>query len=136
MFNDTDSGAAVQHVLKSTIAAALLLGYWLAGPMPAALAAAHDGNWTVLVTTEKGTCDRGYRYNVTVANGLVRYQGEASVSLNGTVAPNGAVKVNISSSGQGAATGTGRLSANAGAGTWSGKGSAGECSGRWDAERR
>jgi hypothetical protein len=71
-----------------------------------------------------------------VANGQVRYQGDAAVGLNGTIEPNGTVKVSINSSGQGAASGTGRLSGNSGTGTWSGKGSAGECAGRWEAERR
>jgi hypothetical protein len=39
-------------------------------------------------------------------------------------------------SGQGVATGTGRLSATAGAGTWRGTGNGGECSGSWEAERQ
>jgi hypothetical protein len=116
-------------------AAALSLGFALAGPAPEAMAAAHDGNWTVLVITEKGTCDKAYRYSVGVANGQVRYQGDTAVNFNGTVAPNGAVKVNIRLGEQGA-NGTGRLSATSGAGTWRGVGSAGECTGRWEAERR
>lgn len=124
------------RVLHSIAFAALALGYVLTVPASAALAASHDGDWSVLVITEKGSCDRGYRYNVKVGNGLVRYQGAASVSMNGTVAPNGAVKVNINSSGQGVASGSGRLSAKAGAGTWHGKSSGGECSGTWEAERR
>ncbi len=106
-----------------------------AGAMPAALAAAHDGNWSVLVITEKGNCDKAYRYSVGVANGQVRYQGEGSINFNGTVAPNGAVKVNIRLGEQGA-DGTGRLSGTSGAGTWRGAGGAGECAGRWEAERR
>jgi len=113
-----------------------VLSLGLFSPSLPARAAAHDGSWSVLVATEKGDCDRGYRYSVNVANGLVRYSGSAAVGLNGTVAPNGAVKVSITSSGQGAASGTGRLSANAGSGTWRGSGDKGTCSGRWEAERR
>ena len=47
--------------------------------------AAHDGNWSVLIVTEQGGCDRGYRYNVNINNGHVSYQGDASVDLSGTV---------------------------------------------------
>ena len=117
------------------ILAALPLGLAIAGGPPAAFAAAQDGNWSVLVITEQGTCDRGYRYSVKVADGRVVYQGDAAVSLNGTVAPNGAVQVSIKG-GDKDASGTGRLSANAGAGTWRGSGSAGTCTGSWEAERR
>jgi len=116
-------------------AAVLAIGFTLAGPAATASAASHDGNWSVLIITETGTCDKAYRYNVGVANGEVRYQGEAAVNFNGTVAPNGAVKVNIRLGEQGA-SGAGRLSNDSGAGTWRGVGSAGECAGRWEAERR
>ncbi len=98
-------------------------------------AAAHDGKWSVLVITEKGNCDRGYRYDVAVADGQVRYSGDGAINFNGTVAPNGAVKVAIRFGEQGA-NGVGRLSGNAGAGTWHGAGKGAECSGRWEAERR
>jgi hypothetical protein len=88
----------------------------------------------VLVITEKGVCDRGYRYNVNVSKGHVRYQGESAVNLSGSVSPNGAVKVSIRLGGQGA-SGIGRLSASTGTGTWRGIGSGGDCAGRWEAER-
>lgn len=121
--------------LKFMAATALALGFAVAAPPPAAFAAIHDGNWSVLVITEKGTCDKAFRYSVGVANGQVRYQGEAAVNFNGTVEPNGAVKVNIRLGEQGA-NGTGRLGPTSGAGTWRGVGGTGECTGRWEAERR
>ena len=31
-------------------------------PQKVATAAAYDGNWSVVIITEKGTCDRTYRY--------------------------------------------------------------------------
>ena len=124
---------------QTTVVSALILAaYSIAATAIAtssAGAATHDGNWSVLVITEKGTCDKAFRYNVGVAGGQVRYQGDTAVNFNGTVAPNGAVKVNIRLGEQGA-NGTGRLSATSGAGTWRGVGSAGECTGRWEAERR
>jgi len=117
-----------------TLMAAAAFGFMAAGT-PAAVAAIHDGNWSVLIITEKGSCDRAYRYSVGVANGQVRYQGDAAVNFNGSVAPSGAVNVSIRLGDKGA-NGTGKLSATSGAGTWQGAGGAGECAGRWEAERR
>jgi hypothetical protein len=106
----------------------------LAGPVLAA-PPVYDGNWTVLIVTEKGGCDRAYRYAVAVSNGRVNYSGERSVDMSGNVASNGEVRVGISFHGQ-SASGSGRLSATTGAGNWHGAGSSGVCAGRWEAERR
>ncbi len=114
---------------------AFAAAFVVAGPAPSARAAGLDGNWSVVVVTEKGTCDRAYRYEVAVADGQVRYQGDTSVNFNGTVEPNGAVKVVIRLGDKGA-NGVGRLSKDSGQGTWLGVGNAGECAGRWEAERR
>ncbi len=122
-------------VTKLMAAGALSLGIAIAAPAPVAMAAAHDGNWSVLIITEKGTCDKAYRYSVAVADGQVRYQGDAAVNFNGTVGSSGAVKVSIRLGEQGA-SGSGRLTATAGTGTWRGVGGSGDCSGRWEAERR
>ncbi len=103
---------------------------------PSELSAAElDGSWSVLIITEKGDCDAAYRYPVKVTNGRVRYQGDASVDVAGTVAPNGAVKVSIRLGGKGA-EGTGRLSGQIGAGTWHGAAANSSCAGRWEAEKR
>ena len=100
-----------------------------------ALATAYDGMWRVTVITDKGECDRAYGYDVAVSQGRVRYQGQASINLGGTVSPNGAVKVSVSKGGQ-RADGSGKLAANSGGGTWRGVGGTGACSGHWEAERR
>lgn len=123
------------QAVKSMVFAAGLAGAALSGPSPAAHAANHDGHWSVLVITEKGTCDRGYRYSVRVVDGRLRYDGDAAVNMAGTVAPSGLVKVSIRMGNQGA-NGSGRLDASSGAGTWQGAGSNGTCAGRWEAERR
>jgi hypothetical protein len=125
----------MRRIIKSVALAAVLAGAAIAATSVTARAAAQDGNWSVLVITEKGECDRGYRYNVKVAGGQLRYQGDASIDLAGTVASNGAVKVSIRMGDKGA-SGNGRLSGDAGAGTWRGTGSNGTCAGRWEAERR
>jgi hypothetical protein len=110
------------------LATATLLGATLAKASPA-----FDGNWSVLIVTEKGNCDRGYRYPVKISNGAVGYAGEASFNISGKVGDNGAITVTV---GQGdkSALGTGTLSGNSGTGAW--KTGVGECSGKWTAERR
>ena len=95
--------------------------------------AAFDGQWSVLIVTEKGRCDRAYRYPVRIENGTVGYAGTASFNISGAVGNNGAVTVTVSRGSQ-SATGTGRMSATDGSGIWTA--GSGECSGTWSAERR
>ena len=92
-----------------------------------------DGSWSVLIVTEKGTCDRAYRYPVKIENGSVGYAGSASFNVSGKVGDNGSVTVTVSRGSQ-SATGTGRMSSSDGVGQWATAG--GECSGTWSAERR
>jgi hypothetical protein len=124
----------MRHVIRPALIAGVLLSTLLVS-QPALSNAVHDGNWTVLVITEKGKCDRGYRYEIKVVDGHVHYAGTAAVNLDGTVTPTGVVSVSIRAGDQGA-DGTGRLSDASGAGTWRGRGSSGACIGRWEAERR
>lgn len=115
------------------IAGATLLATNILGATVAQTAPAHDGNWSVLIVTEKGDCDRGYRYPVRIANGKVGYAGEASFKVSGKVTDQGAITVTVSR-GDKSASGAGVLSGNVGAGRW--KTGGGECSGKWTAERR
>ena len=115
--------------------AAVALGAALLSSSTVAHAASFDGNWTVLVVTESGSCDRAYRYGVNVENGAVHYRGEAGVAVSGRVENDGRVTVTIGR-GEQRAQGTGRLSGASGEGTWSGTSSASQCRGRWEAERR
>jgi hypothetical protein len=116
---------SVKSIVFSTILASVALS------APAANAVVRDGIWSVLIITEKGECDRGYRYEVKVVNGHISYNGDAAIDLAGTVTPDGATKVSIKAGDKGA-SGTGRLSARSGAGIWHGVGSAGSCAGRWE----
>jgi hypothetical protein len=90
-----------------------------------------DGLWSVSVVTEKGTCDRGYRYPIRIANGVLANAGDTIFTITGKVAPTGAISVTVSH-GSSSASGSGRLAGNSGEGSWSG----GDCSGTWSAERR
>jgi hypothetical protein len=92
-----------------------------------------DGAWSVLIVTEKGTCDRAYRYPIKINNGTVDYAGNASFTVSGKVQPTGAVTVRVARGNQ-SASGSGRLSSTGGTGSWTA--ASGECSGTWTAERR
>jgi hypothetical protein len=114
------------------LAAAAAAAFVLPG---GAAAASFDGNWSVVIITESGSCDAAYRYRLRIQNGVVHYDGEADVNVSGKVDEHGAVKV-VVARGQQHADGTGRLDGDAGAGTWTGASTADRCRGRWEAERR
>jgi len=103
----------------------------LSAATPAIATANYDGLWSVVIVTEKGSCDRAYRYPVRISNGAVQNDGPSLINVSGKVGGNGAVTVMVSA-GDKSATGTGKLSAKLGGGKWSG----GECAGTWQAERR
>jgi hypothetical protein len=91
----------------------------------------YDGMWSVLVHTEKGDCDPGYRYPVRISGGHLVNAGDAVFTISGAVAPTGAITVTVAAGGK-SASGTGTLNGNQGGGHWAG----GACSGSWTAERR
>jgi hypothetical protein len=93
-----------------------------------------DGRWSVSIVTDKGNCDRAYRYGLEIRNGIVSYAGENSFDISGQVMRNGNVHVRVAR-GSSYADGHGRLSRDGGSGVWRGAGS-GSCSGTWTAERR
>lgn len=105
-----------------------------AGVSVPAKAATFDGNWSVLIVTQRGPCD-AYRYGLSIRNGIVSYEGSAAVNVAGRVNRNGGVQVRVWAGSQ-SASGSGRLAHGAGRGTWSGVNSSGRCSGYWTAEQR
>jgi hypothetical protein len=113
--------------------AAILAASALPASAPASARSNYDGQWSVLIVTQKGTCDRAYRYPVKIDNGSVGYAGEASFNVSGKVGANGAIVVTVSK-GDKSAKGTGRMSSTDGSGIWTA--GSGECSGTWTAERR
>ena len=114
--------------------AILALSALPASPAPMGAAKpSFDGTWSVLIVTEKGTCDRAYRYPVKIENGVVGYAGSASFTVTGKVGDNGAVTVTVARGIQ-SASGKVKMSATDGSGVWTA--ASGECSGTWTAERR
>jgi hypothetical protein len=99
--------------------------------VPAVAKTGFDGKWSVVIITDKGSCDRSYRYPVRISDGTVAYGGEGSFNVSGRVAANGSINVTVSR-GEKRASGSGKLAGDFGSGSWSG----GECSGTWQAERR
>src|SRR5437762_70828 len=104
---------------------ALAAALWLA-PTPASARTPYDGTWSVLIQTNSGPCDRGYRYGLSIRDGSVIYEGSAAVNVAGRVTGKGVVNVRVWS-GQSGASGTGRLGRNDGGGNWQGTGSMGTC---------
>jgi hypothetical protein len=93
-----------------------------------------DGTWSVEVVTERGNCDRAYRYSIVLENGRARYGGSEAFNITGQVQQNGTVSGSISR-GEDRANVRGRLSEGFGSGTWTSSGGR-TCSGRWNAEKR
>lgn len=104
-------------------------------PSSASARTPYDGNWSVLIVTNSGPCDRAYRYGLSIRNGSVFYEGSVAVNVAGRVGKGGQVRVKVWSGRQGA-RGSGRLSRDHGGGSWRGTGSMGTCTGFWTAERR
>ena len=84
-----------KNARRSVVAGAVLIGMASGlvshSPAHAALPNKHDGRWSIEVITEKGDCDRAYRYSVLVENGAARYAGSEPITVSGRVASNGAV---------------------------------------------
>ncbi len=123
----------VSRAIPALAAAAILAATAVPASAPATARSNFDGKWSVLIVTQKGTCDRAYRYPVKIDNGSVGYAGDSSFTVSGKVGENGAVTVKVARGSQ-SANGQGRLSSTDGSGMWIA--GSGECSGTWTAERR
>ena len=120
------SAIAATIAIAGTMAASALLASTASLAVPR-----YDGLWSVSIVTEKGGCDRGYRYPIRISNGLLANAGSDAFTITGKVGGTGAITVTVSGGGR-SASGSGRLAGNMGTGSWSG----GSCSGSWTAERR
>jgi hypothetical protein len=118
----------VNNVIRAGSLAFFCLG---ALPEMASAQRAYDGQWSVVIVTQRGPCERAHRHGVFIQAGRVIQDD----SIVGRVAANGAVSVRVTSP-IGSASGSGRLSHNSGRGNWSGYSGVDQCSGYWTAERR
>ncbi len=126
----TERGApgaiAAAVAIASTVMASAIIASTASFAVPR-----YDGLWSVSIVTEKGDCDRGYRYPIRISNGTLANAGNSVFTITGRVGGTGAITVTVSGGGR-SASGSGRLAGNAGMGSWIG----GACSGSWTAERR
>lgn len=118
-------------VRRAFLVAAALAVTTIAASAPGVARSTFDGTWSVSIVTEKGDCDRGYRYPIGINNGVLYNAGDTGFDISGKVASNGAITVRVAHGDQ-AATGTGKMSPTYGEGLWAG----GSCAGSWTAERR
>jgi hypothetical protein len=100
-------------------------------PSDAVAGGAYDGDWSVVINTLRGDCDKSLRYSVHIVNGHVQ-AGEPSYQAAGKVGQDGEIRVVVAEGGK-TANGSGRLVGNNGRGQW--RTSTGECAGSWTAVR-
>ena len=123
--------ASTNRLLGCAIGALVAVAALTTAPTANAGSPRYDGLWSVSIVTQKGDCDRGYRYPIRIDHGAIVNGGSDPFTISGKVAPSGAITVTVSS-GSKSATGSGYLAGNSGEGSWHG----GSCSGIWTAERR
>jgi hypothetical protein len=98
---------------------------------PTVAAPNFDGEWSVVIMTQQGDCDRALRYPIRISNGMLMNAGPIPIDITGRVVRNGAVTVRVAF-GDKSASGAGRLAGVTGSGRWTG----GACKGVWTAQRR
>ena len=121
------------RAIPALAATAILAATAVPASAPAFAKSNFDGQWSVLIVTQKGTCDRAYRYPVKIDNGSVGYAGDASFTVSGKVGDERR-RDRDGRPRQPERQRPGPLSATDGSGMWTA--GSGECSGTWTAERR
>jgi hypothetical protein len=125
-------GNGSRPLMLRTLAALLAcVAFFQFTAVPVKALPAYDGLWSVSIVTEKGDCDRGYRYPIRITRGVLSNAGDTAFTIAGSVGPTGLIQVTVSH-GSASASGLGRLAGNIGSGSWNGS----SCSGSWTAERR
>ena len=121
--------ASWPRTLGALAAVSVAAAIGMAGPTQARTD--FDGDWSVVIVTSKGDCERSYRAPITISNGNFINVGVNMIDVSGNVRPDGRLTVRVSR-GQSSAVGLGRLTATSGGGSWKG----GACAGTWTAVRR
>jgi hypothetical protein len=105
-----------------------------AAPKPRLAApAGHDGVYAVEIVTQRGSCDRVYRWTISVAGGRVSTPADALMQTAGQVDARGRVALSFRRDAQVASV-TGKLDGQSGSGTWSSPSL--QCAGAWRAARQ
>jgi hypothetical protein len=114
------------------VAIGALLVPAVSAPSDAEARGLFDGDWSVVINTLRGDCDRSLRYSLRIVDNHV-VAGEQSYQAAGRVEANGQIYVVVAEGGR-SARGAGRLFGNNGRGQW--RTSTGQCAGIWTAVRR
>jgi hypothetical protein len=93
----------------------------------------HDGVYVIDITTRQGSCEKAYRWMISVSGGRVRSARDAPLAASGQINQRGIVDLAFEGFGQ-HATAKGRLGRGEGSGTWSS--ATMQCSGSWQANRQ
>src|SRR5215475_8891318 len=88
--------AKMQKTLRNFALGAGIFGFLGFAATPAGSSPSYDCIWSVVIVTEKGTCDRAYRYPIRIRNGALLAEGSSPATINGKVASNGQVTVTVS----------------------------------------
>jgi hypothetical protein len=121
------------------LVAVALAAVCLSGPSNAAqkprsgAATSHDGVYAVEIVTQRGSCDRVYRWTISVAGGRISTPADALMQANGQINPRGIVSLSFRRDAQ-VATVSGRVEGRSGSGTWSPPTL--QCAGSWRAARQ
>ena len=76
----------------------LTLAFGIAMVLPGGGASAQqqfNGNWSIEVLTESGSCDKAYRFPLVIQNGQVRYGGPERVNVTGAVTSTGDIRGSV-----------------------------------------
>jgi hypothetical protein len=104
----------------------------LAPAVAAPRAANYDGNYSVEVITDVGSCDKSYRWAVQVEDGKVHSAANMLMEASGRIDRTGLVQLAFHRDTQVAHV-AGYMKGSTGSGTWSSPTM--RCGGRWRAER-
>ncbi|MDP4006229.1 hypothetical protein [Methylobacterium sp. NEAU K] len=118
---------------RAAIPAALSLALAAGSAVAAPTANGFDGSWSVVATTENGSCAGPFRYPIVIRDGNVDEAGDTGVDASGRTGADGRITGTIRS-GLASVSVSGRLSGAGGTGRWRLSGLT-ACSGRWTARR-
>lgn len=117
--------------MRSLTKLALLLAFGLAGSTAASASAHFDGQWSVELITQKGSCEPTYSWSVAVTDGRIADSG-MFMQTAGSIDPRGRVHLQVTH-GADVLAAAGAVSGQVGRGTWLSPTM--QCSGAWRAVR-
>jgi hypothetical protein len=116
---------------RRVVLLAILIMGGTASPVQAA--GPFDGRWSVIVTTEAGSCSRSFTALLSLSEGRVTYVGSDPITASGRISDSGKVSVRFTHEGD-VVNGNGTLRKATGTGGWNSP--TRRCSGSWFARKQ